>query len=164
MMVLGMKCCILVDVIKTCIQVACMLPRSLWIILERFFVITNAFFSTFGVLVIKMNPRIWMAEPTTTFLSIVSTLIDLHWGPVHCGLHCALGGSLGINITSFPLHCSLWNIQSEKHFSAYFQMLWNYLYPILTHFYWIKSFMSLEYKRREIWENKVKNTAKLSYI
>ena len=83
---------------------------------------------------------------------------------LHCGLHCALGGSLGINITSFPLHCSLWNIQSEKHFSAYFQMLWNYLYPILTHFYWIKSFMSLEYKRREIWENKVKNTAKLSYI
>ena len=88
------------------------------------------------------------------------------WGfqAAHCGLHCALGGSLGINITSFPLHCSLWNIQSEKHFSAYFQMLWNYLYPILTHFYWIKSFMSLEYKRREIWENKVKNTAKLSYI
>ena len=84
--------------------------------------------------------------------------------PRHCGLNCALGGSLGINITSFPLHCPLWTIQSDKHFSAYFQMLWNYLYPILTHFYWITSFWSLEYKRREIWENQVKNTAKLSYI
>ena len=84
-------------------------------------------------------------------------------GRSHCGLYCALGGSLGINIASFPLHSSLWNIQSEKHFSAYFQMLWNYLYPILTHFYWIKSFMSLVHKRREIRENKVKNTAKLAY-
>ena len=98
------------------------------------------------------------------FLAACMWLYIPTFGPSHCGLHCALGGSLGINITSFPLHCSLWNIQSEKHFSAYFQMLWNYLYPILTHFYWIKSFMSLEYKRREIWENKVKNTAKLSYI
>ena len=44
-------------------------------------------------------------------------------GPTHCGLYCALGGSLGINVTPFSLHCSLLNIQSEKHFSAYFQML-----------------------------------------
>ena len=28
-------------------------------------------------------------------------------GPLHCGLKCALGGSLGINIIFFPLHCSL---------------------------------------------------------
>ena len=27
--------------------------------------------------------------------------------PLHCGLNCALGGSLGIDIASFPLHCSL---------------------------------------------------------
>ena len=83
---------------------------------------------------------------------------------VHCGLKCALGGSLGIIITSFPLHCSLWNKQCEKHLSAHFQMLWDYLYPIWTHFYWIKSFMSLEYKRSEFWENQVKITAKLSYV
>ena len=28
-------------------------------------------------------------------------------GRMHCGLKCALGGSLGINIIFFPLHCSL---------------------------------------------------------
>ena len=84
--------------------------------------------------------------------------------PTHCGLNGALGGSSGIDIASFPLHFSIWYIQSEKHLSAYFQMLWNYLYPILTHFYWIKSFKSLECKRRQIWENQVKITARLSYI
>ena len=94
-----------------------------------------------------------------TFLAFFS-----FFSPLHCGLKCALGDSLGIIIISFPLHCSLWNKQCEKHLSAYFQMLWDYLYPILTHFYWVKSFMSLEYKRREFWENQVKITAKLSYI
>ena len=43
-------------------------------------------------------------------------------------------------------------------------MLWKYFNPVLTHFYWIKGFMSLEYIRREIWENQGKNTAKFSYI
>ena len=119
---------------------------------------------------IKKLKRVKVWSRTAVSLMCVSTLSNSSGthgqidGPMHCGLNCALGGSLGINITSFPLHCPLWTIQSDKHFSAYFQMLWNYLYPILTHFYWITSFWSLEYKRREIWENQVKNTAKLSYI
>ena len=68
---------------------------------------------------------------------------------IHYGLKCALGGSLGINIISFQFSFPLWNIQSEKHFSAYFQMLWNYFNPVLTHFYWIKSFMRIQ-KRRNL--------------
>ena len=68
---------------------------------------------------------------------------------LHCGLKCALGGSLGINIAYFPLHCSSWNIQSEKLLSAYFQMIWDNLYPILTHFYWIKHFISLDTKEEK---------------
>ena len=76
---------------------------------------------------------------------------------MHCGMKFSQGGSLGVIIRFFPLHCSLWNIQSKKHLSAYFQMLWDHSYPILTHFYWIQRLMSLEHKGREFWENQVKN-------
>ena len=75
---------------------------------------------------------------------------------------------IGDWLISFPLHCSLLIMKYTEwknicmHIFRCYEII--HAYPISTHFYWIKSFLSVWYKRGETWENQGKITAKLSCI